>query len=545
MRRPMPTTKFWHSIRARLRVWAVRSNAVPSTTGGLGLLAAGLCSACFSTGAGVDPPLDELYHPVGVTLGRGGDVLYVANNDADLRYNGGTVQALDAKTLRKSLPTWCEGDGDCAKGETCDGEGAGLLGVCRRDGVPSCKASDDGEPLLTPAVCGVVELALNENVLGAVRTAPGSTDIRRVTLTKGGSVRHRLMVPVRGDATLHWMDVEATSGKAKLIDCGQGNGHVCDSKHRIGGEDDRSPSDSKVPPEPGGIGVSQDGRAVVVGHQTRSSVSMFANEWDGPVLKEVVTGLALSPMALAPLPARANEPAHIADFLLTFVHRRDSTPRPYVELLSVWSWPGDNGGSPGFVQRGGRAYLDVSQSGLDSRGIAVDAFERTACENACGCEAGDDCDACLQPCRSVPLRIYVASRSPDALVIGQTSTEPEPQEGSLLPSFTQAVALRGEPSRLISDSIINEFGASVPRVLVLSVTTGSLTIYDPLSGQVEARVVVGRGPQSVTVDSERGLAYVALFNDSSIAVVDLDKRRSTFAQLVLLIGQPKTSASGR
>lgn len=541
----MPTTKFWHSIRARLRVWAVRSNAVPSTSGGLGLLAAGLCSACFNTGAGVDPPLDDLYHPVGVTLGKAGDVLYVANNDADLRYNGGTVQVLDAKTLRKSLPSWCEKDADCGSGETCDGEGVGLLGVCRRDGVPSCKVADDGEPLLTPAVCGVVELALNENVLGTVRTAPGSTDIRRVTLIEGDSVRHRLLVPVRGDATLHWMDVEATSGKAKLIDCGQGSDHVCDRKHRIGGEDDRSPSDAKVPPEPAGIGVSEDGRAVVVGHQTRASVSLFANEWDAPVLKEVVTGLGISPMALAALPTRPNEPAHISDFLLTFVHRSDSTPRPYVELLSVWSWPGDEGGSPGFVQRGGRAYLDVSQSGLDSRGIAVDAFERTACESGCGCEPGDDCDACLQPCRSVPLRVYIASRSPDALVIGQTSTEPEPHEGSLLPAFTQAVALRGEPSRLITDSIINEFGTVVPRVFVLSVTTGSLTVYDPIAGQIEARVVVGRGPQSVTVDSERGLAYVALFNDSSIAVVDLDKRRSTFAQLVLLIGRPKTSSSGQ
>jgi hypothetical protein len=472
-----------------------------------------------------------------VTLGRDGDVLYVANNDADLRYNGGTVQVLDAKRLRKALPTWCESDDDCGSGESCDGNKPGLLGVCRRGGLPSCNSSDDDQPLLTPAVCGVVDLSLGENVLDAVRTAPGSTDVRRVTFTEGGKIHHRLLVPVRGDATLHWMDVEAASGKAKIIDCGQRDGHTCDGKHRVGGEEARAPDDAKVPPEPAGVGVSPDGLTILLGHQTRASVSLFANELATPVLKEVVTGLGLSPIALAPLPQPGGADGHLADFLLTYVHNSQNTPRAYVELLSVWSWGADEG-TAGFVQRAGRAYLDVSQSGMDARGIAVDDFERTACQDACDCATEDTCTACLEPCQAVPLRVYVASRSPDSLVVGQSSTQPEPQEGSLLPDFTQSIALRGEPSRLIAASLIDEFGAVVPRVMVLSVTTGSLTIYDPRAGQVEARIVVGRGPQSVTVDSERGLAYVALFNDSSIAVVDLDKRRSTFAQVLLLIGRP-------
>jgi DNA-binding beta-propeller fold protein YncE len=534
----MPMTKFWHSVRAR-----VRFSAVLSHPGAACLLVAGLTSGCFSTGGGVDPPLDELYHPVGVTLGRDGDLLYVANNDADLRYNGGTVQVLDAKTLRKALPQWCQSDDNCVARETCDGEATGLLGVCRRDGVPSCQGSEEDISLQTPAVCGVVELELDTNVLAGVRTAPGSTDIRRVTLTDGGQTRHRLLVPVRGDATLHWMDVEAKSGRAKVIDCGQGDNHSCDTKHRVGGEDARAPDGSKVPPEPAGIGVSPDGRTILMGHQTRAAVSLFTNGRSGPELQEVVRGLGVSPIALAPLPMRHDDPTHRGDFLLTYVHSRE-TQRPYVELLSVWSWPEDNDAAGGFVQRAGRAYFTASQSGLDSRGIVVDSFERQVCQDACECTVASDCEACSAACREVPLSVYVASRSPDALLVGQTSTEGEPQQGTLLPNFTQAVSLRGEPSRLVSSSLIDEFGRVVPRVMVLSVTTGSETIYDPVAGQVEARVIVGRGPQSIAVDSDRGLAYVALFNDSSIAVVDLDKRRSTFAQVLLLIGRPSLSSSG-
>lgn len=522
-----------------MRFFAVQSNSV-----GWSLAFAGLTSGCFSTGDGVSPPLDELYHPVGVTLGRGGDVLYVANNDADLRYNGGTLQVLDTKAIRRALPEWCESDEACGSGERCDGAQPGLLGVCTERGVPTCRAETEEVALLTPSLCGVVGLDTEVNVLGGVRTAPGSTDVRRVTFNDGETTRTRLLVPVRGDATLHWMDVEAKSGRAKVIDCGQGDDHVCGASHRVGGESVRSPDGSKVPPEPAGIGVSADGRSILLTHQTRRSVSLYSNEAKGPVFKEVTTGLSLNPMALSPLPARASAPGHLADFLLTFIHRSDEVSRPYVELLSVWSWPEDKKGAPGFVQRAGRAYLDASQSGLDSRSIAVDAFQRQACTEACACAPGDDCEPCVASCDEVPLRVYLASRSPDALVIGQTSTQPEPQLGSLLPDFTQSISLRGEPSRLLADSVIDGSGNVVPRVLVLSVTTGSLTIYDPVAGQIEARVVVGRGPQSVTVDSERGLAYVALFNDSSIAVVDLDKRRSTFARVVLFIGQPADSSSG-
>ena len=63
------------------------------------LLALG--AACYSQGDGADPPLDRFYFPVGLQVSHGGSVLYVANADFDLQYNGGTLQSYDLTLIRR------------------------------------------------------------------------------------------------------------------------------------------------------------------------------------------------------------------------------------------------------------------------------------------------------------------------------------------------------------------------------------------------------------------------------------------------------------
>jgi hypothetical protein len=66
--------------------------------------AAGLCllsPACYPSGAeGTDPPTTTFYFPVGLAVSPGGNVLYVANSDFDLQWNGGTIQSYDLFRLR-------------------------------------------------------------------------------------------------------------------------------------------------------------------------------------------------------------------------------------------------------------------------------------------------------------------------------------------------------------------------------------------------------------------------------------------------------------
>ena len=66
-----------------------------------------LSGGCYSSGAGQDPDEGSFYFPVGVALSQSGDHLFVVNSDFDLRYNAGTLQALDVRSIAA-----------CARGET-------------------------------------------------------------------------------------------------------------------------------------------------------------------------------------------------------------------------------------------------------------------------------------------------------------------------------------------------------------------------------------------------------------------------------------------
>src|SRR5690348_1197995 len=57
-----------------------------------------VASACYTTGDGAQPPSKKIYFPVGIAIQ--GDVMYLANSDFDLQYNGGTIQAYDLKRIR-------------------------------------------------------------------------------------------------------------------------------------------------------------------------------------------------------------------------------------------------------------------------------------------------------------------------------------------------------------------------------------------------------------------------------------------------------------
>src|SRR5262245_46543940 len=68
------------------------------------LLSLGLAS-CFTSDEGRTPPQDIFDFPTGLAVSPGRHVLYVANSDFDLQYNGGTLLALNLDKLRGDLLT--------------------------------------------------------------------------------------------------------------------------------------------------------------------------------------------------------------------------------------------------------------------------------------------------------------------------------------------------------------------------------------------------------------------------------------------------------
>src|SRR5271154_7454395 len=60
----------------------------------------GLSTACDGAN-GTAPPTTTFYFPVGLSVSSGGNVLYAANSDFDLQWNGGTLQSYDLYHLRQ------------------------------------------------------------------------------------------------------------------------------------------------------------------------------------------------------------------------------------------------------------------------------------------------------------------------------------------------------------------------------------------------------------------------------------------------------------
>ncbi len=508
--------------------------------------------SCYKPDDGREPPLDRIYFPTGLALSPDGDRLYVANSDWDLQFNAGSVQAYDAARLRELLPRACNGDADCGAGELCDvapGErtsgtrwcvDASAPDVCRGLGVQSA-----GQRALQPGLCGPVDNRNPELLLASVGIGAFATDLIYRPSPAGGG---RLLVPVRSDATLHWIDVPAGTlpGSGAELDCGQGSGRDCDENHRRGDDrDERTPDGVELPIEPFAVAASADGQAIVVSHQTEGQISLFINDWQdpgaGPQLSYVLDGLGGRPLHVSPVPVpalaqldRAPDGPRALNYQPGFwVTFRGASAIPLLRYFDAIDSPS---GQP-FLSIVGLDRLFTTIT-ADVRGMASDDSERRACEAACG--SGDS--ACLAECARVPVRVYLSNRSiegePGSLLIGSTTSTRIADPANDRLQISDLVAVDEGPSRVVLGQILDRDGQPRRRVFVTSFDANTLSIYDPEARVIEARVPTGRGPTAVVVDDARALAYVAHFTDSYVGVVDLDARRSSFGTLILTLGYP-------
>jgi hypothetical protein len=226
-----------------------------------------------------------------------------------------------------------------------------------------------------------------------------------------------------------------------------------------------------------------------------------------------------------PIPAaQQDNPDYQPGFLVTF---RDAAE---VRLLRFFS---DEVSSPQrpFLEQAGRADIRTNSTGFDSRGIAIEASRRSAAEEACD-ESPDP--ACLQAASAVPLKVFVANRTPASLIFGETRPD-----GEELPLFWDPVPIDFGPSRVVVGDIVNAQGQREPRVFVVCFDARRVFVYDPVRGYLEANIRTGRGPHALAIDSEHGFAYLGSFTDSYVAVIGIDQTKGQdYGKILLTVGVP-------
>jgi hypothetical protein len=312
-----------------------------------------LFSACYTSGAGgTDPPTDQFYFPVGLAVSSGGNVLYVANSDFDLQWNGGTIQSYDLYRLRH---------------DTAELIGANFLPVAPMDSTnpkaPTMLIKGDGMLESADVVASQVKKDIPFlSAQGILRWAPNCQSVPQPTQINGSRVSFgdacsppvssqpyrqasvitgafatdiqlsldgtRLFSPIRGNATLTWAQVlpdnrpdsippgdlrtgDAGAGSAVSVDwptqsgnpsdpfhfyCGQGPDDRCDSEHQTGAvptlTDTRNVT---LPGEPFAMAQSEDDTAVVITHQTSQQTSVLLSGLPACEEQPSTTGIACMP----------------------------------------------------------------------------------------------------------------------------------------------------------------------------------------------------------------------------------------------------------
>jgi hypothetical protein len=548
----------------------------------VGLVASGL-SGCYSTGGGAPPPKDRLYFPTGLATSRGGNVLYAINSDFDLQFNGGTLQSFDLSAVRRAAaaqadkpPVGCPGDAVLRPGTTT-----------RQPFGETCAPPADARPFIR----------------GSVTTGAFATDLQRAIDrwvpqpdgSKTFEAGRRLFAPVRGDASLTWADIADDDGTTVpaadatpetfapfRVDCGQGTSDHCDGTHRAG-SDGSEPGNSRLitlPGEPFALAQSDDGTTLLVTHQTDGKVSLFSSGRlpglpSTPSLQFVLDGVSPGGTGAAALPLSPVNSAcasSLSNCNGAFGQQAFLMASRSVAELTLLRQYSDEGyatiSSPRrpFLVKEATYAVRVNASGADSRAVLVDPTPRMLCEaKATTPQARKDCD-------QVPLRLFLANRSPSSLIVGEIGEGGLRADGSFDATAVRlfkAIPMAAGPSRLYLAPIVGPGGVPALRLFVVCYDGSAVVVVDPEALAIENILRVAPGPYAMAFDpydlrdivrkrleakpvpvddrpTMGGLlryrfAYVASFTRSFVQVVDLDNSRadrSAYQTVVFNLGIP-------
>jgi len=514
-----------------------------------------LGASCFSGADGIEPPARELYFPTGLVVSPGRTTLYVGNSDFDLQYSGGTVHAVRLADTdgEKGIRSLALAVSDQIQ-----------AGATPKDACAAAGTIPNDNPFIVPGPCKPIDY---EPFVEAT-TGTGAFISALTLASRPDAPGARLFATVRGDPSITFFDIADDRDPSAIaspcatnfcLECqAETDTSRCGSFYRVGESVITSRRGISLPTEPVGIATGAD--AVVVAHQTSNAVSLSVNHWPagsseqavqpftGPALEFLLTNVADAPTGVAHIPppkliaARGGEIAYREGFIIT--HRAAST-------LTVVRYEPDTASHPPrpFLIKAAEVPMSLSATGDDQRGIAIDASERDACEALCD---ADDVD-CLRTCVDIPLRVYIASRAPDSLVVGRLEANVagggSTSDGNAVTNIDESlmvdevVPMPIGPSGVAIGKVIGPTGALETRVFAVSFDSRFLTIYDPTLRTVEASLKTGRGPFGMAFDTDpdngTSLLYLGHFTDSFLGVVDLDMRHKlSYGSVLLSVGVP-------
>jgi DNA-binding beta-propeller fold protein YncE len=309
----------------------------------------------------------------------------------------------------------------------------------------------------------------------------------------------RLLIPVRGDPSITWIDYRA--GERRLDCGGSGSAPLCDADHRL----DRLRNDLELPgltEEPWSIHVDSGNQYAIVAHLTSGTVSLIDSPGNGdaPVISDALGGLfATNPSSgVRGATGVAGRSPGAPDAAIYVTSRAESR----IQTMHVYR---PAGGLAALVS-GEFFFLDRLIPSSDSRGIAFSADGQ---------------------------RGYVVSRDPPTVQILDTENSPQGYPRN-------AVIGAIEICRQASVIAVGDFGAG-EKAYVSCFQDSRVWVLDLGRATLDAIIDVGRGANTMAMALGRGRLFVTNFLEDTVSVIDTVPGSPTENRVVLQLGRERQS----
>jgi hypothetical protein len=494
--------------------------------------------ACKLNQQGVPPPLDRIAFPASALVDPDGRWLYVANSNSDLRYNSGTLVAVDLDaTIRdrfglpgQAAPTWqiCAGADrirvDADPDPCCwDYLDHGVLNCDERLYIPPDSTAEIGS-----FSAGMAFQSFTESTCPPAVDAAGNPKSRHDCNTNcpGEPLDGRLFIGVRGNSSLTYLDtgrvadpVLGTRPAFSCSDPARTDEHVCQVTQLLPDSSPGSvPTPIHVPDEPYALALDDAEDLLYVGNLR------------GDTAHPQTGGISLFDVS---------RPTSVPRAPPTFIGASGSFFNPDVN---------GNFGITSLTKRSGQVYA-TSRYGTNVVNVIPqlqpDPTMTVCMQHAADISLGAGTDIFSTPLLGAEIRgiqflpegnrAFVLQRSPPALVGFDVSRDQR--------------AFGNFPSDILETCAAPTFlqgydAGEGTRLYVTCFDAGQIYVFDPYVPRLIAVINAGRGPAGMAfppnprTDLAERLAYVVGFSANDVSVVDLTPGSETQYHIVQRIGFP-------
>jgi len=527
-------------------------------------LACASAPACGLNQSGVDPPDTTIAYPASAVMDRNGDWLFVTNSNADLRFNDGSLMAFSLKRAEEDRVPGTHPD--LCPAVNYDNPIGNPSDLCCRDpldpNITNCDerqyvGDDNDAPYSTGEGNGGGNVRIGSFAAGMVRQQLGQTDANGnlvpadppscPTLDNGAQCEvckdyaypdDRLMIGVRGDTSLTFIDVESRGPElTPLLKCvgpvtmpeAKNDFTTCDDAHRVitamsglaTPSQDPNPPDIPLPDEPYALALDAHDGLLFIGHLSGNTARPFTGGFSLFDISPGGTAGGEEPVVTTPGQpgGHLGAPRFIAPFPAPF--SPNSVGSVGVTTLNE---------SGGTVYASSRYAPQVS--GLGTTATCADAAHNAPVREIAAFPNGASYNPPLAGTETRGIQFvgsdaFVLQRSPPALIRFDASRTP-----------TDILETCSSPTFL--DKYNN--GVS-DRLFVTCFADGDIYVYDPTIPRLVKTFSVGRGPSGLVFDNTHGrnVAYVVGFGDNNISVIDLVPGSPTEYHVVQHIGFPRVA----